>query len=176
MEEWNHARFWSTLRLLQCPYQGCDHTFDIDDAIPLGSFPHRESCVECPHCEGLLCKTCRSVWHENMTCFMYQTLPRNEEPVRKRHGWAPTLHTSPSQNGGKRSARADSPGGMYNPGSMYSTPSTGSADSLNYGAESSYSPESPPYSTGAPYTPRESPRNQRRPPPWAHGHDKQSYF
>ncbi|KAJ7232976.1 hypothetical protein B0H12DRAFT_184175 [Mycena haematopus] len=170
MDEWNHARFLSTLRLLQCPHRGCNQTFDADDAIRLGSFhPHRETCVQCPHCRGPLCRTCRSVWHEDMTCLMYQALPRNEEPPedgRKRHGWAPALHT---QNPGHYSRGADSPESFYSQESM---PSSGSTYSLH--SHGGYSPGSSAYSPGSPYTPRESPRDQRAPPPWAH--EKQSYL
>ncbi|KAJ6486828.1 hypothetical protein C8R45DRAFT_269514 [Mycena sanguinolenta] len=167
MEEWNRARFASTLRLLQCPHRNCGYTFDTDDAIRSKSFPCRETCVLCPNCRGPLCMTCRSVWHEDMTCLIYQALPRNEKPpgdVRKRHGWAPTLHTH------AYSARSDSSGSEY---SQRSTPSLDSMHSLYaqdarypYDPESSaYSPNSP-YTPASPYTP--SPRDPRTPPPWAH--------
>ncbi|KAK7046723.1 hypothetical protein R3P38DRAFT_81715 [Favolaschia claudopus] len=97
MDEWNHARFLATVCLLQCPQRDCDHTFDSDDAIPSKGFSRE--CIQCPRCKSAMCRTCRSVWHEDMTCLMYQALPHEEEPPvdvrQRRHGWAPNLHTFP---------------------------------------------------------------------------------
>ncbi|KAJ7336456.1 hypothetical protein DFH08DRAFT_878875 [Mycena albidolilacea] len=75
MDEWNHARFLSMLNLIYCPHKGCDETFDADDVAPA---PGSVTLVRCPRCRGSLCKVCKSVWHENLTCAQYQTLPVTE--------------------------------------------------------------------------------------------------
>ncbi|KAJ7802396.1 hypothetical protein B0H14DRAFT_2614301 [Mycena olivaceomarginata] len=75
MDEWNHARFLSMLNLIYCPHKGCDETFDADDVAPS---PDGVTLVRCPRCRGSLCKVCKSVWHENLTCAQYQTLPITE--------------------------------------------------------------------------------------------------
>ncbi|KAJ7847702.1 hypothetical protein B0H14DRAFT_2769281 [Mycena olivaceomarginata] len=155
MDEWNQARFWSTLSLLPCPHEGCNHSFDVEDAIPSRDW-ESPTCVQCPHCKGLMCKTCKSVWHEDMTCLMYQDLRRNEEVPRvvhkKRHReWPLILHT---QSPNKYDADTDSPGSMYSAGSVQSSAST---YSFSQGPSSSY----------------DSPRNLRG-PPWTP--EKQSFF
>jgi len=70
IEEWNHAKLLSTLNLMQCPHQGCEEKFPPDDGV--------KTLMQCPRCGGSLCKTCKSVWHENMTCERYQALPASE--------------------------------------------------------------------------------------------------
>ncbi|KAJ7484675.1 hypothetical protein FB451DRAFT_1393200 [Mycena latifolia] len=79
MDEWNHARFLSSLNLIYCPHKGCDETFDADDVAPAPSgVQHAETLVQCPRCRGSLCKACKCVWHDNLTCEMYQALPETE--------------------------------------------------------------------------------------------------
>ncbi|KAJ7627657.1 hypothetical protein DFH06DRAFT_1339170 [Mycena polygramma] len=79
MEEWNHARFLSTLNLIYCPHNGCDETFDADDVAPAPSgVNHAPTLVQCPRCRGSLCKACKSVWHDKLTCEAYQALPMTE--------------------------------------------------------------------------------------------------
>ncbi|KAJ7128094.1 hypothetical protein C8R46DRAFT_1145157 [Mycena filopes] len=79
MDEWNHARFLSTLNLIYCPQKGCDEAFDADDVAPAPSgVEHAETLVQCPRCRGSLCKACKCVWHVDLTCEMYQALPMNE--------------------------------------------------------------------------------------------------
>ncbi|KAK7018996.1 RBR-type E3 ubiquitin transferase [Favolaschia claudopus] len=79
MDEWNHARFLSTLNLIYCPHRGCDETFDADDVAPAPSgVSHAKSLVQCPRCRGSLCKSCKVVWHDKMTCEQYQALPLTE--------------------------------------------------------------------------------------------------
>ncbi|KAF7329029.1 RBR-type E3 ubiquitin transferase [Mycena venus] len=67
VEEWNHARLLSTLKLIQCPHKGCEEAFPSNE----GSNP----LMQCPRCGGSLCKACNCVWHENMTCEKYQAIP-----------------------------------------------------------------------------------------------------
>ncbi|KAJ6486832.1 hypothetical protein C8R45DRAFT_996149 [Mycena sanguinolenta] len=79
MDEWNHARFLSTLNLIYCPHKGCDETFDADDVAPAPSgVKHAATLVQCPRCRGSLCKSCKAIWHENLTCAQYQALPLTE--------------------------------------------------------------------------------------------------
>ncbi|KAF7318206.1 RBR-type E3 ubiquitin transferase [Mycena chlorophos] len=79
LEEWNHARFLSTLNLIYCPHKGCDEQFDADDIAPAPSgVRHAATLVQCPRCRGSLCKSCKSVWHDKLTCEEYQALPLNE--------------------------------------------------------------------------------------------------
>ncbi|KAJ7236212.1 hypothetical protein C8J57DRAFT_1377036 [Mycena rebaudengoi] len=79
MDEWNHARFLSTLNLLYCPHKGCNEAFDADDVTPAPrGIEHAETLVQCPRCRGSLCKTCKVVWHEHLTCEAYQALPITE--------------------------------------------------------------------------------------------------
>ncbi|KAF8189939.1 hypothetical protein K438DRAFT_1832370 [Mycena galopus ATCC 62051] len=79
MDEWNHARFLSTLNLIYCPHNGCDEEFDADDVAPAPSgVNHAATLVQCPRCRGSLCKSCKVVWHDNLTCVQYQALPLNE--------------------------------------------------------------------------------------------------
>ncbi|KAF7348637.1 RBR-type E3 ubiquitin transferase [Mycena venus] len=60
IDEWNHTRLLSTLKLILCPHKGCEETFlPNEDSNPL---------MQCPRCGGSLCKVCKCVWHENMTC------------------------------------------------------------------------------------------------------------
>ncbi|KAJ7791938.1 hypothetical protein B0H14DRAFT_184627 [Mycena olivaceomarginata] len=54
MDEWNHARFLSTLNLIYCPHKGCDETFDADDVAPA---PGGITLVRCPRCRGSLCQS-----------------------------------------------------------------------------------------------------------------------
>ncbi|CAK5271810.1 unnamed protein product [Mycena citricolor] len=76
MDEWNHARFLSSLNLIYCPHKGCDECFDADDVAPAPSgVEHADTLVQCPRCRGSLCKACKSLWHENLTCQAYQALP-----------------------------------------------------------------------------------------------------
>ncbi|KAJ7800311.1 hypothetical protein B0H14DRAFT_2900252 [Mycena olivaceomarginata] len=73
MDEWNQARFWSTLSLLHCLHEGCNHSFDVEDAIPSRDW-ESPTCVQCPRCKGLMCKTCKSVWHEGLKFFLDTTV------------------------------------------------------------------------------------------------------
>ncbi|KAJ7627656.1 hypothetical protein DFH06DRAFT_1227789 [Mycena polygramma] len=164
MDEWNHARFLSTLRRIHCPHKGCNHTFDTDDAIPSNGFPPNEARVHCPRCRGALCRPCKSIWHDGVTCLMYQaSAPYDPTPADfvpkkegRRRGWAPMLRT---QNRDSYSQDRQ----LYSPGSMHSP---GSSDSL--------SPGPSPYSPGeSPYTPGESPHRPGA-PPWAH--EKKSHL
>ncbi|KAJ7637075.1 hypothetical protein FB45DRAFT_908166 [Roridomyces roridus] len=77
MDEWNQARFLRTINLIFCPHKGCREAFDVDDVVPAGVL-FAPSCVQCPRCKGWLCKNCKSVWHENLTCLMYQASPIQE--------------------------------------------------------------------------------------------------
>ncbi|KAJ7143328.1 hypothetical protein C8R43DRAFT_572418 [Mycena crocata] len=74
MNEWAHARFLSTLNLIYCPHPGCNEVFDADDAVP-ESPAYSRNRVQCPHCKRSLCKACKAVWHEDLTCLMYQASP-----------------------------------------------------------------------------------------------------
>ncbi|KAJ6631207.1 hypothetical protein B0H10DRAFT_712610 [Mycena sp. CBHHK59/15] len=76
MDEWNHARFLSTLNLVYCPHKGCEEAFDADDVAPAPrGLEYAKTIVQCPRCRGSLCKACKVVWHDNMTCEAYQALP-----------------------------------------------------------------------------------------------------
>jgi len=78
-DEWNHARFLASLNLIYCPHRGCDETFDADDVAPAPSgVSHAPTLVQCPRCRGSLCRACKSIWHENLTCQAYQALPATE--------------------------------------------------------------------------------------------------
>ncbi|KAF7349213.1 RBR-type E3 ubiquitin transferase [Mycena sanguinolenta] len=65
MEEWNHARIF--LNLIPCSHKNCGKTFPPDEGA--------KTLIQCPWCGGSLCKACKSIWHENMTCERYQALP-----------------------------------------------------------------------------------------------------
>ncbi|KAJ6571825.1 hypothetical protein B0H19DRAFT_669822 [Mycena capillaripes] len=67
MDEWNHAGFLSTLNLIYCPHKGCEETFSASD--------DGKTLVQCPRCGGSLCQACKCIWHEQLTCEMYQALP-----------------------------------------------------------------------------------------------------
>ncbi|KAJ7802395.1 hypothetical protein B0H14DRAFT_3780480 [Mycena olivaceomarginata] len=58
MDEWNHARFLSTLNLIYCPHKGCDETFDADDVAPA---PAASRSYGCPRCRGSLCKVLQTL-------------------------------------------------------------------------------------------------------------------
>ncbi|KAJ7190955.1 hypothetical protein GGX14DRAFT_482314, partial [Mycena pura] len=75
MDEWLQARFLVSVRRITCPYRGCGQTIDVDDVLSaaLVAIPYTETCVQCPRCKGLMCRACKSVWHDNLTCLMYQT-------------------------------------------------------------------------------------------------------
>ncbi|KAJ7833106.1 hypothetical protein B0H14DRAFT_2801446 [Mycena olivaceomarginata] len=123
---------WSTLSLLPCPHEGCNHSFDVEDVIPSRDW-ESPTCVQCPHCKGLILRLCTDV-----TCLMYQDLRRNEEFPRvihkKRHReWPLILHT---------------PGSMYSAGSTQSSAST---YSFSQGPSSPY--DSPRNPRGPPWTP-----------------------
>ncbi|KAJ7637073.1 hypothetical protein FB45DRAFT_908153 [Roridomyces roridus] len=85
MNDWNHARFLSTLNLIYCPHKGCDESFDANDIAPAPSgVEHAQTLVQCPRCRKTLCTSCKSVWHDKLTCEQYQALPvdeRNPEDV-----------------------------------------------------------------------------------------------
>ncbi|KAK7046722.1 RBR-type E3 ubiquitin transferase [Favolaschia claudopus] len=70
IEEWRHAQLLSTVELLSCPHRGCIEKFppDADSRVAM----------QCPRCGGLLCKSCKSIWHENMTCERYKAQPISE--------------------------------------------------------------------------------------------------
>jgi len=79
MDEWNHARFMSTLNIMYCPHKGCNEAFDADDIVPAAEgTSHAPSLVQCPSCRKTLCKDCKSIWHDKLTCQQYQALPLNE--------------------------------------------------------------------------------------------------
>ncbi|KAF7323819.1 RBR-type E3 ubiquitin transferase [Mycena kentingensis (nom. inval.)] len=79
MDAWNHQRFLSGLNLIYCPHKGCDEQFDADDVAPAPSgINHAASLVQCPRCRGSLCKACKCIWHDKLTCEQYQALPANE--------------------------------------------------------------------------------------------------
>ncbi|KAJ7232977.1 hypothetical protein B0H12DRAFT_1144511 [Mycena haematopus] len=65
IEEWNHARLF--LNLISCSHKDCGRTFPPDEGA--------RTLIQCPWCGGSLCKACKSIWHENMTCERYQALP-----------------------------------------------------------------------------------------------------
>ncbi|KAF7323818.1 RBR-type E3 ubiquitin transferase [Mycena kentingensis (nom. inval.)] len=83
MEEWNHAAFLSSLRHMRCE---CLYSFDIDDAVPASSqmTPDSVTCIHCPRCRRLLCKRCRTAWHENLTCQSFQAVPPPQQHHRHR--------------------------------------------------------------------------------------------
>ncbi|KAF7289983.1 RBR-type E3 ubiquitin transferase [Mycena indigotica] len=98
MEEWSHQRYLSKLNLIYCPHKNCGEQFDADDVdaclIVAWPFSHEASKIapaptssgvqhaltlaQCPRCGASLCKSCKSVWHEKLTCEAYQALPLNE--------------------------------------------------------------------------------------------------
>ncbi|KAJ7749329.1 hypothetical protein DFH07DRAFT_829336 [Mycena maculata] len=83
MEEWNHARFLMSLNLVSCPYSNCNEAFDVDDIVPPRDVHYERYQVQCPRCKRSMCKACKSVWHENLTCLMYQASPIQEHfPAR----------------------------------------------------------------------------------------------
>ncbi|KAJ6486829.1 hypothetical protein C8R45DRAFT_1098105 [Mycena sanguinolenta] len=65
MEEWKHARL--LFNLITCSHQHCGKTFTPDEDA--------KTLIQCLWCGGSLCKACRSIWHESMTCERYQALP-----------------------------------------------------------------------------------------------------
>lgn len=79
MEEWNHARFMSTLNIIYCPYKGCNEPFDANDVVPaLEGSTHSRGLVQCPRCRKTLCKDCKVIWHDKLSCEEYQALPLTE--------------------------------------------------------------------------------------------------
>lgn len=79
MEEWKQAQFLSTLDIMYCPYRGCGEAFDANDVVPtISDSKHRTSIVQCPRCRRSLCKDCKVVWHERLTCTQFQALPAHE--------------------------------------------------------------------------------------------------
>jgi len=79
MDEWNQARFMSTLDIIYCPRKGCHEPFDANDVAPAPSgTDHVEELVQCPRCRQSLCKACKVVWHDKLTCQEYQALPAHE--------------------------------------------------------------------------------------------------
>jgi len=76
MDEWNHARFMLTLDIIHCPHKGCGEPFDANDVAPAQfKGPYASGLVQCPKCQKTLCKDCRAVWHEKLSCKEFQALP-----------------------------------------------------------------------------------------------------
>ncbi|KAJ7039872.1 hypothetical protein C8F04DRAFT_1085181 [Mycena alexandri] len=75
MTEWNHARFLSSINLIHCPHRHCQLSFDAENDVTAGGGSESKTRVECPHCRESLCRVCKSVWHQGLTCLMYQALP-----------------------------------------------------------------------------------------------------
>ncbi|KAJ7437373.1 hypothetical protein B0H11DRAFT_629269 [Mycena galericulata] len=102
MNEWNYARFLHTLNVIHCPHQGCNAVFDVDDVVPAQGVQYARNRVQCPCCRGSLCKACKSVWHENLTCLMYQASPVHERFPDRQQLWdAPKsipVHHRPSDS------------------------------------------------------------------------------
>ncbi|KAJ7076107.1 hypothetical protein B0H15DRAFT_605916 [Mycena belliarum] len=80
MDEWKYARFLSRLNIIYCPHRGCNEPFDVEDVLPTQGEPNL---VQCPRCQGSICTACKSIWHDNMTCLMYQALPLNVVHAQK---------------------------------------------------------------------------------------------
>lgn len=79
MDEWNHARFMSTLNIIYCPHKGCNEPFDANDVAPAPEgASHSKGLVQCPRCRKTLCKDCKVIWHDKLTCEEYQALPVHE--------------------------------------------------------------------------------------------------
>ncbi|KAJ7637074.1 hypothetical protein FB45DRAFT_908161 [Roridomyces roridus] len=66
MGEWRHAKTLSTLNFMYCPICSEDNYFPADMA---------NLRLQCMGCHRILCKSCKSVWHEHMTCRQYQDIP-----------------------------------------------------------------------------------------------------
>ncbi|KAJ7660040.1 hypothetical protein B0H17DRAFT_335377 [Mycena rosella] len=73
MDEWNDARFLATHNIIYCPFTGCGKAFDTDI-----SSSRDQARVQCPDCSRSICQVCKTVWHENMTCQVYQAIPISE--------------------------------------------------------------------------------------------------
>jgi len=55
MEEWQHARFMSTLDIIYCPYKGCNEPFDANDVAPTRSgVSHAANVVQVSRCSIIL--------------------------------------------------------------------------------------------------------------------------
>ncbi|KAF8189940.1 hypothetical protein K438DRAFT_937353 [Mycena galopus ATCC 62051] len=67
IEEWEHAQL---LAKLIHPHEKCGERFDPPDNAKI--------LIQCPWCGGSLCKACKCVWHENITCERYQKQPISE--------------------------------------------------------------------------------------------------
>ncbi|KAF7318205.1 RBR-type E3 ubiquitin transferase [Mycena chlorophos] len=81
MLEWNQARYMASLQLMWCPYRDCNRSFDVNDAHSLGSaYLAAGNCIRCPHCNGFVCKSCKSAWHENLSCLVYQATTSGHPP------------------------------------------------------------------------------------------------
>jgi len=79
MDEWNNARFMSTMDIIHCPHKGCNEPFDANDVAPaLTGAATTQGLVQCPRCRKTLCKNCKVIWHDKLTCAQYQALPVHE--------------------------------------------------------------------------------------------------
>jgi len=79
MDEWQHARYVSTLDIIYCPHKGCNQPFDANDVAPaLVQASYAEELAQCPVCKNSLCRKCKVVWHDKLTCEEYQALPVHE--------------------------------------------------------------------------------------------------
>ncbi|KAJ7660038.1 hypothetical protein B0H17DRAFT_1095457 [Mycena rosella] len=98
MEEWKYARFLSLLNIIYCPHKGCNEAFDANEAATSPGADHAPTRVECPRCRNSLCRACKSVWHENLTCLMYQASPISEsfpESAIPKPGWDARVQQQP---------------------------------------------------------------------------------
>ncbi|KAJ7484674.1 hypothetical protein FB451DRAFT_89453 [Mycena latifolia] len=97
MDEWKYARFLSRLNIIHCPHKGCNEAFDGAEILPAPGV-HEPTHVQCPRCKGSLCKACKVVWHEKLTCLIYQAspvLPENTIPKSGRPSSAHRRKLSP---------------------------------------------------------------------------------
>ncbi|KAJ7457720.1 hypothetical protein FB451DRAFT_1564085 [Mycena latifolia] len=77
MPAWDRARFLTTHNIIYCPHKGCDEAIDVDAVAAPDGIHNAETLVQCPKCRGFLCKTCKCIWHDDLTCARYQALPED---------------------------------------------------------------------------------------------------
>ncbi|KAF9788557.1 hypothetical protein BJ322DRAFT_1049631 [Thelephora terrestris] len=71
MSIWHHRKLLDSLPRQYCPNPKCSVLVMIDEDT-------EDTRAQCPACFQWVCVSCKAMWHKDITCEQYQTLPADE--------------------------------------------------------------------------------------------------
>ncbi|KAF9459774.1 hypothetical protein BDZ94DRAFT_995454 [Collybia nuda] len=77
MVQWHHQKLLDSIPRLFCPNPKCSSLVEADE-------DNDDPQAICPSCQKTICASCRTLWHNGLTCEEYQALPLDERSPEDR--------------------------------------------------------------------------------------------